>query len=103
VDDARVDWTEPAVAVDRRIRACTPGPGAWSTFAGERIKLGPVTLTDTALPPGALEVGKNHLLVGTGTEAVRLGEVKAHGRKLMPAADWGRGARIETGAKFGES
>lgn len=103
VEDARVDWTEPAVAVDRRIRACTPGPGAWSTFAGERIKLGPVTLTDTALPPGALEVGKNHLLVGTGTEAVRLGEVKAHGRKLMPAADWGRGARIETGAKFGES
>jgi methionyl-tRNA formyltransferase len=103
VDDARVDWAEPAVAVDRRIRACTPGPGAWSTFAGERIKLGPVTLTDTPLPPGVLEVGKNHVLVGTGTEAVRLGEVKAHGRKLMPAADWGRGARIETGAKFGES
>lgn len=103
VDDARVDWAEPAVAVDRRIRACTPGPGAWSTFAGERIKLGPVTLTDTTLPPGVLEVGKSHVLVGTGTEAVRLGEVKAHGRKLMPAADWGRGARIETGAKFGES
>ena len=103
VDDARVDWAEPAVAVDRRIRACTPGPGAWTTFAGERIKLGPVTLTDTTLPPGVLEVGKNHVLVGTGTEAVRLGEVKAHGRKLMPAADWGRGARLETGAKFGES
>ena len=50
VEDARVDWTEPAVAVDRRIRACTPGPGAWTTFAGERIKLGPVTLTDTAAP-----------------------------------------------------
>jgi methionyl-tRNA formyltransferase len=102
VEDARVDWTEPAVAVDRRIRACTPGPGAWSTFGGERIKLGPVTLTDTRLPPGDLEVGKNHVLVGTGTEAVRLGAVKAHGRKLMAAADWARGARLETGAKFGE-
>ena len=43
------------------------------------------------------------MLVGTGTEAVRLGEVKAHGRKLMAAADWARGARLETGAKFGES
>jgi methionyl-tRNA formyltransferase len=103
VEDARVDWTEPAVAVDRRIRACTPGPGAWSTFGGERIKLGPVTLTDTSLPPGALEVGKNHVLVGTGTGAVRLGEVKPHGRKLMAAADWARGARVETGAEFGES
>jgi methionyl-tRNA formyltransferase len=112
VEDARVDWTEPAVAVDRRIRACTPGPGSWTTFAGERIKLGPVTLTDpdpdpdpdtaTPLPPGALEVQKNQVLVGTGTGAVRLGEVKAHGRKLMAAADWARGARLETGAKFGE-
>jgi methionyl-tRNA formyltransferase len=103
VEDARVDWTEPAAAVDRRIRACTPGPGAWSTYAGERIKLGPVTLTDTQLPPGVLDVGKNHVLVGTGTQAVRLGDVKAHGRKLMAAADWGRGARLETGAEFGES
>ena len=102
VEDARVDWTEPAAAVDRGIRACTPGPGAWSTFGGERIKLGPVTPTDTTLPPGVLEVGKNHVLVGTGTEAVRLGEVKPHGRKLMAAADWGRGARLETGARFGE-
>jgi methionyl-tRNA formyltransferase len=103
VEDARVDWTEPATAVDRRIRACTPGPGAWSTYAGERIKVGPVTLTDTQLPPGVLDVGKNHVMVGTGTQAVRLGDVKAHGRKLMAAADWGRGARLETGAKFGES
>ncbi len=46
VEDARVDWTEPALAVDRRIRACTPSPGAWSTWAGERIKLGPVSLVD---------------------------------------------------------
>jgi methionyl-tRNA formyltransferase len=103
VEDARVDWTEPAAAVDRRIRACTPGPGAWSTYAGERIKLGPVTLTDTELPPGVLDVGKNQVLVGTGTQAVRLGDVKAHGRKLMAAADWGRGTRRETGAKFGET
>ena len=100
VEDAEVDWAEPAAAVDRRIRACTPGPGAWSTFAGERIKLGPVTITDTRLAPGLLEVGKNHVLVGTGTEAVKLGEVKAHGRKLMQAADWARGARLETGAEF---
>src|SRR6476646_8545004 len=43
VADARVDWAEPAVGVDRRVRACTPGPGAWSTHDGERIKIGPVT------------------------------------------------------------
>ncbi|WP_278255695.1 methionyl-tRNA formyltransferase [Nocardioides convexus] len=37
VEDARVDWREPAVGVDRRIRACTPGPGAWTTLDGERV------------------------------------------------------------------
>lgn len=100
VDDARVDWAEPALAVDRRIRACTPAPGAWSTFAGERIKLGPVTVTEEQVPPGELRVGKSDVLVGTATGAVRLGRVKAFGKKEMAAADWARGVRLESGARF---
>lgn len=103
-DDARVEWAEPAVAVDRRVRACTPAPGAWTTYAGERMKLGPVAVeAGTELAPGRLEVRKDAVLVGTGTEAVRLGEVKAFGKKQMPAADWARGARVETGARLGDA
>ena len=101
VDDARIDWAEPAVAVDRRIRACTPAPGAWTTYEGERVKLGPVTPADGALPPGELLVGKNAVAVGTGTGALKLGLVKAFGKKEMPAADWARGIRVEPGARFG--
>ena len=58
VDDAEVDWRQPAVRVDRQVRACTPAPGAWTTFRGERLKLGPVVpLPDEApLAPGALAV-----------------------------------------------
>ena len=102
VDDARVVWTESAVATDRRIRACTPGPGAWTTHEGERVKLGPVTPIGNGpdLPPGVLSVGKSEVLVGTGTLPVRLGEVKAFGKKQMAAADWARGARLGDGAKF---
>ena len=102
VEDAHVDWTEPAMAVDRRIRACTPAPGAWTTYEGERVKLGPVTPADGALPPGELLVGKNAVAVGTGTGALRLGLVKAFGKKEMPAADWARGIRVEPGARFGD-
>ncbi len=103
VEDARVDWTEPAVAVDRRIRACTPGPGAWSTFDGERIKLGPVTVDpDRGLPPGRLEITKNAVYVGTATQAVRLGEVKAFGKKPMAAADWARGVAFAPDARLGD-
>lgn len=102
VEDAEVNWSEPAVAVDRRIRACTPGPGAWSTHEGERIKIGPVSIVlEHQLAPGALEIGKSSVLVGTGTNAVRLGDVTPFGKKPMVAADWARGARLKSGASFG--
>ena len=100
VEDARIDWTEPAMGVDRRVRACTPAPGAWTTYDGERVKLGPLSAADGALPPGELLVGKNAVAVGTGTAALKLGLVKAFGKKEMPAADWARGLRIEPGARF---
>lgn len=101
VTDARVDWEDPALGVDRRIRACTPDPGAWTTYAGERVKLGPVTIADREpLAPGVLEVTKNAVVVGTGTMPVLLGEVKPFGKKQMPAADWARGARLESGRRF---
>ncbi len=102
VEDARVAWSEPAAGVDRRIRACTPAPGAWTLHAGERMKLAPVDPTDVALEPGVLEVTKNAVLVGTGTTAVRLGEVKPFGKRQMPAADWARGVRLESGARLGD-
>ena len=100
VEDAHVDWTEPALAVDRRIRACTPGPGAWSLLEGERFKLGPVTVDEEHEPlaPGAIAVSKNAVHVGTGTATVRLGEVKAFGKKQMNAADWARGVRLPADA-----
>ena len=103
VEDAEVVWTEPAAAVDRRVRACTPAPGAWSTYAGERIKIGPVTVSDDrdSLESGVLEVTKNAVYVGTATVPVRLGEVKPFGKKQMPAADWARGVRVTTGERFG--
>jgi methionyl-tRNA formyltransferase len=102
VDDARVDWQQPAAAVDRRIRACTPAPGAWSTTAGQRIKLGPV-LVDTdgePLKPGELAVAKDAVHVGTGTVPVRLGDVQPVGKKRMPAADWARGVRLDSGERL---
>jgi methionyl-tRNA formyltransferase len=104
VEDAHIQWTEPAVAVDRRIRSCTPAPGAWSTFEGERIKIGPVRVDSEHPPlePGRLEVSKNAVHVGTATDVVRLGEVKAFGKKLMNAADWARGVQFPAGARFGD-
>ncbi|MCA0330876.1 MAG: methionyl-tRNA formyltransferase [Actinobacteria bacterium] len=103
VDDARVDWSQPAVRVDRQIRACTPAPGAWTTYRGERLKLGPVSLLadDTSLAPGELGIDKNRVRVGTASHAVVLGAVRAQGKKEMGAADWARGTRPEAGEVLG--
>ncbi|MFJ4986317.1 methionyl-tRNA formyltransferase [Streptomyces sp. NPDC088732] len=103
VEDALIDWKAPALRVDRLVRGCTPAPGAWTLFGGERMKIGPVTLLPehTGLAPGELEVTKRAVLVGTGSHAVELGEVRPQGKKPMAAADWARGVRVPSGERLG--
>ena len=105
VADAEVRWERPATAVDRLVRGCTPAPGAWTTFRGERLKLSPLTVDDAyagePLAPGRLAAGKREVHVGTGSGVVRLGAVRPHGKKEMAAADWARGVRIEAGERLG--
>jgi len=103
VADARVDWSDPAMRIDRLIHGCTPAPGAWSTFRGERLKLGPVQPgADPAdLGPGELRVLRAGVWVGTATRAVRLGDVQAQGKRVMAAGDWARGVRVEPGETLG--
>jgi methionyl-tRNA formyltransferase len=101
VPDARVDWTQPGRHVERLVRACTPHPGAWTTFRDERLKLGPVRLRGANdLPPGQIRADRSGVAVGTGSVAVELGEVQPSGKRPMPAADWARGARIADGERF---
>jgi methionyl-tRNA formyltransferase len=103
VDDARVDFTAPALRVDRVVRGCTPAPGAWTTFRGERLKLAPVRLRggDNALAPGEIAVEKKVVRVGTGSHAVELTQVQPQGKRLMAATDWARGAHPEPGETLG--
>ncbi len=103
VEDAAIDWMQPAVRVDRQVRACTPDPGAWTTLLGERIKVGPVSMLaeETSLASGELGVEKHRVLVGTASHAVVLGEVQAQGKKAMAAADWARGLRLGSDERLG--
>lgn len=103
VEDARVDWSRTAVAIDRQVRACSPFPGAWTTLEGDRFKLGAVTVASghDPLEPGRIAVSRSAVHVGTGSDPVRLGEVKAFGKRQMPAADWARGAGLPPDARLG--
>lgn len=116
-EDARIDWTAPAETVDRHIRAHTPGPGAWTLLAESRLKVGPVSVVKpaelegspdsaalSALQPGEVHVAKKAVSVGTGTTPVRLGTIQPPGKKMMNAADWGRGlaSQASQGATSGQ-
>jgi methionyl-tRNA formyltransferase len=102
VEEARVDWTLPGFVVDRRIRGCTPAPGAWTTFRGERLKLGPVRVLPDGdrLGPGELRATRDGVHVGVAGGAVALGEVQPAGKRTLPAADWARGARPAPGEQL---
>jgi methionyl-tRNA formyltransferase len=112
--DARVDWKLPAHVVDRQVRACTPDPGAWTELDGVRLKLGPIALNPGSgdpggggsvappdLAPGELQVGRNAVLVGTGSRPVLLGDVQAPGKRRMTAPEWARGLRSGGPVRFG--
>ncbi|WP_414169759.1 methionyl-tRNA formyltransferase [Streptoverticillium reticulum] len=103
VADARIDWAAPALRVDRVVRGCSPAPGAWTTFRGERLKVMAAALApDRAdLAPGAIGAAKNSVHIGTGSHAVELLWVQPQGKKPMQAADWARGVRIAAGEQLG--
>lgn len=93
LDDGRLDWRQPALAIGRRARGVTPEPGAWTTLDGQRVKLEPVLLRPEApaLKPGQLEMNGKSVLVGTGSHPVELTRIQPSGKKMMTAADWARG------------
>lgn len=103
VEQARVRWDLPALVVDRRIRAVTPNPGAWTLIGDLRMKLGPVQVAEAPalprpsepLPPGAIHVDRKSVWVGTGSDPVRLDQIQPPGKKFMSAVDWARGARLD--------
>ncbi|MDR1807376.1 MAG: methionyl-tRNA formyltransferase [Propionibacteriaceae bacterium] len=104
--DVRLDWTRPASALDRLVRAANPEPGAWTTAAGQRLRILRAEPVDAApgpapTPPGRLAIGKKEVLVTTGAGHLRLLEVVPAGKRAMPAPDWARGLRQTAPAELG--
>ena len=103
VEDARVRWADPALAVDRHIRSVTPAPGAWTTLNGQRVKIGsarPADDTAPALEPGHIAWDKRTFHVGTASAPMAIETIQPPGKKMMNALDWIRGARLDDEAAF---
>ena len=100
-EQARIDWEWDADRIDRHTRALDPVPGAWTTFAGKRLKIFrvEVAVSDEDLGAGALAPG-DELLIGTGTAPLRLLEGQLAGKRRMTGPDLARGLRPTPDALF---
>ena len=86
--EARIDWSRPAVEVDRLIRGLSPHPGAWCEVAGERVKLLASRLAEGQGAPGEVLGG---LRIACGSGAVEVTLAQREGKRAMAPEDFLRG------------
>ncbi len=101
--DRVVDWSRPADAIIRQIRAFAPEPGATTTWRGEDFKLlrAEEAASTTGAPGTIVQADRNGVMVATGTSTVRLLDIAPAGRRRMSGADWARGVRDVVGERLG--
>ena len=103
-DEARIDWSQPAAAIDRQVRAFNPWPIAESSLRGQQLRVWealPIVARDVARPGAVVATGDEGIDVATGAGWLRLTRVQLAGRKAMSAAEFLRANRME-GAVLGE-
>ncbi len=98
-NEGRIDWSRPAVELERQVRALNPWPGVWFDFGAERIKV-----LDAVLSPGTGAPGTvldDRLTVACGRLALRPTRVQRAGKAPMTAGDMLRGHAIPKGTRLG--
>ena len=93
--EAALDWTQPAAALERRIRAFDPFPGCTTQWGGQTLKVWrarvhgePGLATETASPGQFLPAGESRLIVACGEQALELLEVQAAGGRRLPVSEF---------------
>ena len=107
-EDGMIDWSRAAPEIERRVRAFTPWPSAFSYWQGKRVKVHtarPLTAPEAQEPGGAapgtvVRADAEGIRVATGTGPLLLTELQLEGRKRMPAEQFLRGAGLREGMRF---
>ncbi len=102
--DGLIDWDLPAREIHNRVRGLSPWPGAYSSLAGQMVKIITTGVLDGTGEPGMLyEKDKNTLEAGTGSGLLRILSIQPEGKKPMTAGEFMRGHRGIAGKKFTNS
>ena len=100
-DDGRIDWTRPAVAIERMTRAYAPWPSAFTTWRGENFKILRARVVPGRATPGHVVAVEGGVAVGTGDALLQLEEVQPAGKRAMDVASFLNGTPDFVGADLG--
>ena len=104
-EHGQIDWSESAEAIERKIRAYNPWPGAFMKVDRQNLKVFSASVVDLNGQPGEILRSDKDLIVATGKGALSLAEVQLEGKRRMSAAEFLRGhgalirERINSGAE----
>jgi methionyl-tRNA formyltransferase len=99
-EHGQIDWSESAQAIERKIRAYNPWPGAFMKVDGQNLKIFSASVVDLNGRPGEILRSDKDLIVAAGKGALSLAEVQLEGKRRMSAAEFLRGyARVVRGAR----
>lgn len=98
-EEGEIDWSQNAEMISAKIRAFTSNPGAWTTFRGSPLKIAAPSISDITFAPGEIHFQNKRVLIGTGTTALEIGFITAHGKQIVAASAWANGARLISGER----
>ncbi|HEX4884775.1 MAG TPA: methionyl-tRNA formyltransferase [Casimicrobiaceae bacterium] len=105
-DDARIDWTRDAEAIDRQVRAFDPVPGAFTTLDGAPLKVwkaAPAAATAQALPGTVLDASSRGIVVACGRGLLIIEELQPASGRRMTAAAFVAGRGVAAGIRLGHA
>ena len=90
-EDGRIDWSEPADVIERKIRAYDPWPGAFTKIGDRNLKIFSASIVDLSGKPGEVLRQENKVIIAAGACALSLGEIQLEGKRRMGASEFIRG------------
>jgi methionyl-tRNA formyltransferase len=100
-DEGRIDWSQPAVVIERLVRAFTPWPGTFTFWQGKQLKIHSGTVASGNAPIGQVIEHNGQLAIGTGDGLYMPHEMQLEGKKRLSSAEFGRGVRDLVGSVLG--
>ncbi|MBQ4864093.1 methionyl-tRNA formyltransferase [Pseudoalteromonas sp. MMG013] len=104
-DEANIDWTIPAVQIERNIRAFNPWPVCFTVMQEQAVKIWQATVLDEQGDAGTiLRSDKHGVVIACGEQALAITQLQPQGKKPMSAQDFlnGRAEWVTTGTKVGQ-